>query len=180
MNCGKAQLRIQAMADGELTGWRARRLDRHLLRCDRCAAELAFTERVKRFFTEHRNDLSHLVSAGADSPEFFWSQVRRRLGESESKGILNPSANPWVGLPRYGRAGFVMAVTAAVVMFLGVTLLWESGRLESVEWGPSEVSDVKTPFSNTHHLTYIAGDSGTTFIWIYGLPTESEEEETEL
>lgn len=192
MNCGRAQFWIQALADGELNHWRTRRLERHLLGCSACASQLATVQWMKRILERNREEIVCSLETQVGEREFFWQQVWRQLqaglplpgktlpNAGDTVKIPRLFSDAWAWLPWYGRVSFVAVMTVALVAFLGATLFWGNNQIESLAYGPSEVSDIQTPYSNSHPLTYIFGDAGITMIWIYGLPPEFEEEENEL
>ena len=168
MNCERAQLWIQGLVDRELSGWREWRLRRHLAHCDACLRTLAESSAAHQKLVAVRDDVARALDAGMES-DFFWSQVRRRLNAA---GV---SASPrWV--PTWSMA----AATGVAVLVVSLVTMWQNDRALSEPRGTTEVGNIQTPLSNTSHMTFISGESGTTFIIISGLPTELEEEEEEL
>ena len=176
MNCEKTQRWMQALVDDELNGWSGWRLRRHLVRCESCTQDLATIVRLRKNLAAHRVTIVADVAGEAGEKLFFWSQVRRRLNAEASDSPSHPAAtetpSPW-----FGRAGFVVTTTLAMTLLLIATLRWQGRPGDEMRMVQTEIGDVETPFSNTHHMTYISAESGNTFIWIYGLPTELEDEE---
>lgn len=169
MNCGQAKLWVQALADGELHGWRAWRLRRHVARCDGCAGELATAARLKTALASQRTLIDAAVASGAEETVFFWAQLRRRIQAQGKAGRVTPSG-VWI----FRREGRLVAAAVAVVFLLAFTLRWQTERAVALAGAASEITDIETPFSNSHAVTYISAESGATFVWIYGLPPEFE------
>jgi anti-sigma factor RsiW len=131
MRCFKARKWLSAYLDGELDGRRRAALEDHLMRCNRCAAELA---RSKKQWAGLAN-----VGPVPSIPSDLWGHVNQVLDEAERL--------PWYQLFR------AACVTACVALGFvsGALLSWRGPSADRVrpETSVSEKMLVAEAFDKT-------------------------------
>jgi anti-sigma factor RsiW len=183
---------INALVDGELKGVRRLLVERHLRRCALCAAEYRHLHHVREMLAA--NPLNAEMS---DSPEFFWSKVKRGIQSREVETVEVPASQPglldWLGAHRVAIAS-VVTIGAAVcaitlisqvrhtmaprplvmanvppptVINQGVTAPVNN---ESEEAAQPTVEHVATALPETVATTVDTKDKDVTVIWVSGLP----------
>jgi hypothetical protein len=163
---------ISALLDGELKGLRRWLVQRHVGRCATCAVEYRHLRHVRQMLAANP-----VIPSMSDSPEFFWSKVKRDIqtqaGRTESIPTPQLGWLDWLGQHRYAFAsvGAVIVVTIGVVLALNahgptpdpVTNLAANAPLATVE-------RVETDLPNASATAFEAKDAGATVIWVTGLP----------
>ena len=71
---------VGALADGELRGLRRWLVNRHVQRCPVCAADFRAQRQVRQVLAASRVDVRM-----SDSPEFFWSKVKRDIARARTR-----------------------------------------------------------------------------------------------
>jgi anti-sigma factor RsiW len=123
---GDLLLKVQAWVDGELPADEARQVE-SLVATDQQAAALAGELRLTRSFLRG-NELEAKVP---DSPEFYWSQIRRAIERAETAdaapGPQVAGISLWTALRRFmvpaSGLALVMLVAALSVKYFGPTSL---------------------------------------------------------
>ena len=150
---------ISALVDGELRGWRKRRVERHLRECLVCDAEYRNLVHVRALLAANppRAELN-------DSAEFFWSKVKRDIERHGLAPVTAPAArwSPWEWVTGHA---FALATAAAIMLVLLVGGLFLPRPLR----GPTVVQ-VATALPDTVATPLEPDDEGTTTIWLSGLP----------
>jgi anti-sigma factor RsiW len=161
---------ISALVDGELTGFRRWLTQRHLNRCALCAAEYRHLVHVRQMLAANP-----AISPMSDSPEFFWSKVKReiRAREGQTAHIPMPtlSLSDWLGQHRYAFA----AVVTALVVVVGLTFAARAPRP-----APAPVVIIQIPVTTVEHASTLipntvataieTKDAEPAVIWVSGLP----------
>lgn len=116
--CERVRARLPRLVDGTLPGWRRRLVERHVARCEGCAAELERQRAVGE-------GLRHLgeVSAGTrpDPPEELLTAILERVND--------PSIRERVARPARGAVSGArpeLSVAAVLVSLLLVYLVWRA------------------------------------------------------
>jgi hypothetical protein len=106
---------LSGYVDGQLTADERQRAERHLAECAACRAEVEALRELQEALREVK--LSQTMEV---TPEFFWSQVRRRLEQQEARETAVTAAGRGIwgaGLwPRLVLAG----IAALVVIGMGI------------------------------------------------------------
>jgi anti-sigma factor RsiW len=164
---------ISALVDGELKGLRRWLIQRHVSRCTMCAAEYRHLLHVRKMLAE--NPVSRTMS---DSPEFFWSKVKREIQarEGQTADIPMPSLSltDWLGRHRYAFASVVTTLVAVV----GLTIALQAPRTPSrrsiadpiLPQPVATVEHASTLIPNTVATTIQTKDAEPAVIWVSGLP----------
>src|SRR5712671_5700188 len=161
---------ISALVDGELKGLRRWLVQRHVTRCAACAAEYRHFQHVRELLAANP-----VTSTMSDSPEFFWSKVKREIQAREGQTVNVPvpalGLADWLGQNRFALAS---AVTALIVV-VGLMFAMRTPR-----HAPSPVVIIQPPLATVEHAsTFIANTVATTIeateaepavIWVSGLP----------
>jgi anti-sigma factor RsiW len=163
---------ISALLDGELRGIRRWLVKRHLGRCAICAAEY-------RRFHHVRDMLATNPPAPqmSDSPEFFWSKVRREIETRDQESRIEPmprlTASDWFGQHGYALATAVVALVAA----LGVLWVKQPNRPKPVSapvvvvrGNVTTVEHVATVLAHTVATPVEGDEASVAVIWVSGLP----------
>ena len=113
--CRRVQAWLPALVDGSLATWKQRLADRHVARCERCAAELERQEELAA-------GLQELGSRGRvqeqhDPPDELLESILERAYDPGVRGRL---AVPARGAVSGARPGYSLA---AVMLLLGVAYL---------------------------------------------------------
>jgi anti-sigma factor RsiW len=161
---------ISGLVDGELTGWQRWRVQRHVSRCAPCAAEYRHLVHVRKMLAQNP-----VTAPMSDSPEFFWSKVKREIQarEGQSAAVSRPvsSLSAWLGQHRYA---FVAVVTTLVVA-VGAGIARRAPRQTSAP-GPivptpvATVEHASTLIPNTVATSIQSESSDSAVIWVSGLP----------
>jgi anti-sigma factor RsiW len=185
---------MSALIDGELKGLRRMSVLRHVRHCPLCAADYRHLRHVHKMLRA----CPPQVQMG-DSPEFFWSRVKREIEHRGNEQVEIPA-------PKLSVVDWIMqhqaaVATATVVLIASLTTLWafQSRRPESLavthkEESPAQVlvvqtsherplnsestvaamltrvQKVSTTIPNTVATPLDASDSDVTVIWVSGLP----------
>jgi anti-sigma factor RsiW len=151
-----AQLKLQALLDGELPEAEASEATDWLAR-DREAAAL---------LEELRN--THTALAGfeaelrlPESREFFWSKVEREIQRLETPAPKRDPVPLFVWLRRW----LVPASAVAVVLIAGLVLTRPSGY--------TTAAGIETALADAGAFTYHDYSAGTTLVWL-SYPAENE------
>lgn len=150
---------VSALIDGELKGLRLWLAKRHVGSCPICAAEFRQIQRMRELLAA--NPVQPKMS---DSPEFFWSKVKRDIQANASQRMNVPvprlSLADWIDQRRevlIGSASAAVAVLAVVVVIsLPRTATQRMANLHTV-----------IPHASA---TEFDADDDTTVIWVTGLP----------
>jgi anti-sigma factor RsiW len=155
----KAQLKLQALLDGELPEAEAREATNWLAR-DREAAAL---------LEELRNTRAALAGFEAEvrlpeSREFFWSKIEREIQRLET-----PAPKP-ARLPLWAlfRRLLVPASAVAVVFIAGVVLTRPTGPAVRTAGAA-----IETALADSGAFTYRDYSAGTTLVWL-SYPADNE------
>jgi anti-sigma factor RsiW len=154
-----AQLKLQALLDGELPEAEAKEATNWLAR-DREAAAL---------LEELRN--THAALAGfeaqvrlPESREFFWSKIQREIQRLET-----PTPTPTlVSLFGWCRRWLVPASAVAMVLTAGLVLTRPTGPL-----GHTTAAEIETALADARAFTYRDYSAGTTLVWL-SYPADNE------
>jgi anti-sigma factor RsiW len=161
---------ISALVDGELKGLRRWFIQRHVSRCAPCAAEYRHLVHVRKMLAE--NPVTPTMS---DSPEFFWSKVKREIQAREGQTADIPvpalSLSDWLGQHRYAFA----AVVTTLVAVVGSTIALRVPRPTSppiaiIQVPAATVEHASTLIPNTVATTIDAKGTDPAVIWVSGLP----------
>ncbi len=161
---------ISALVDGELKGLRRWLIRRHVSRCAPCAAEYRHLVHVRQMLAA--NPVTPPMS---DSPEFFWSKVKREIqareGQTADVPMPAPSVSDWLGQHRFAFASAV----AALVAIVGLVFVLRSARqpAQTLAIVPTVVTTVEhtaTLIPNTVATPLEATDDQPAVIWVTGLP----------
>jgi len=164
---------IGALLDGELRGVRRWLVERHLHRCAICAAEYRHLRHVRDMLAA--NPRAFTMS---DSPELFWSKVKReieaRVPQTQIAPVPEPSALAWIGQHSHAFATAVAAVVAA----LGVIWVVRTHRptkpvstpVVVVRGNAVTVERVATELRHTVATPLKGDDRSVAVIWVSGLP----------
>jgi anti-sigma factor RsiW len=154
-----AQLKLQALLDGELPEAEASEVTQWLAR-DTEAAAL-------------RDELRNTVEALAgfetgiqlpESREFFWSKVQRDIQRLETPAA-KPAPTPLAALLRR----FLIPASAVAVLFIaGVVLTRPIGQS-----GFTPAAEIETALADSGAFTYHDYSAGTTLVWLT-YPADSE------
>jgi anti-sigma factor RsiW len=161
---------ISALVDGELRGLRRWLIRRHVSRCAPCAAEYRYLVHVRQMLAA--NPVTPPMS---DSPEFFWSKVKREIEAREGQAADAPmpalGLSDWLGQHRFA---FASAVGALVVVVGLVLALQRRPQTDSptviVRPAVTTVEHAATLIPNTVATTLEATDGEPAVIWVSGLP----------
>src|SRR5262245_57053785 len=93
---GDLMLKLQAWVDGELPGDEARQVEA-LVSDNQEAAALANELRTTRGYVRG-NELAMPVP---DSPEFYWSKIRRGIERAETAEPANATSSIWTAFRRF-------------------------------------------------------------------------------
>jgi anti-sigma factor RsiW len=109
---------LSGYVDDQLTVDERARAEKHLGECAACRAELEALRELKETMREVQ--VAHTMEV---SPEFFWSQVKRRIEEEERRDAAAASrgGGAWWGELLWRRLAFA-GVAALVVVAIGVAL----------------------------------------------------------
>jgi hypothetical protein len=153
---------VSALLDGQLTGLRRWLVQRHVSRCVVCGTEYRQQQRVRKMLADNPP-----TAQMSDSAEFFWARVKRGIETAGQQTIEVPT-------PRLSFADWIQqhhsavaSATAAVVVLVG-GVLWVTEPDSPVAL--AMVEDVTTTLPDTAATAYTTSDTGTSVIWVSGLP----------
>ena len=154
-----AQLKLQALLDGELPEAEAREVTTRLAG-DREAAGLQ---------EELRNTRQALAGFEAGIPlpesrEFFWSKVEREIQRLETPPPTAAKASYWTLFHRF----LVSASAVAVVLVGALVLIRPAGMSTS-----TGTAETETALADSGAFTYRDYAAGTTLVWL-SYPADSE------
>jgi predicted anti-sigma-YlaC factor YlaD len=164
---------VGALLDGELKGLRRVLVQRHVDRCALCAAEYHSLHRVREMLAANS---SHAQMS--DSPEFFWSKVKREIQARGDQRVELPgpqlSAFDWPGQHRYALA----TMTATLVAVIALIWMIQARRpaptpvivTVALPIPRATVEHVSTAIPDTVATTVDTKDTDVTVIWVSGLP----------
>ena len=102
---------ISALVDGELKGVRRWLVQRHVDRCALCASESRHLLHVREMLAANLP-----ATPMSDSPEFFWSKVKREIHKREGQSADVPTASlswsDWLGRRSVALASAVASARA--------------------------------------------------------------------
>lgn len=152
---------LGAYALDALDGAEANRVELHLRECPRCRAEVA----------EHREVAALLSHGGGDAPEGVWDRIAAEIESSEltppelrlPAGVIpmerpSPPSRRTTGVRVL--AGLAAAAVLAIVAILGVALVRQGDRLDTVEQRATLDGVARSVLSdpNNHHLELASQD----------------------
>jgi len=161
---------ISALVDGELKGLRRWMVRRHVSRCAACAAEYRHFRHVREMLAA--NPVTPVMS---DSPEFFWSKVKRGIEASEGQTANVPvpvlSWSDWIGQHQFAMAS---AVTTLLVAG-GLALMLRpsptpAGRVAIIQPPVATIEHASTLIQDSVATSFDSTDSEPAVIWVSGLP----------
>jgi anti-sigma factor RsiW len=165
---------LSALLDRELRGVRHWVVMRHLRRCPICATEYRHLRHVRSMLAANRP-----VDAMSDSPEFFWSKVKREIEACDRQTQVEPrlglSILDWIAQHSHA---FATAV-AALVAVLGIVWVLSTHRSKPVSSSApvvvmrgsvATVEHVATALKHTVATPVQGDDSNVAVIWVSGLP----------
>jgi hypothetical protein len=163
---------VTGLLDGELKGRRLRLAKRHINSCPVCGLEYRHQQHVRRLLQANPPAV-----AMSDSPEFFWSKVKKEIQQRGEESVEVP-------LPRLARADwfrqyqFTMATAAALVVAASGAVWFmqtvrhapEMTASAAAPAGFAQVDELKTPVPHSTATSFDSEDAGVTVIWVTGLP----------
>jgi anti-sigma factor RsiW len=162
---------ISALVDDELHGWRRRWVEHHLRKCVACDAEYRHLRHVRTMLAGNLPQ-----PAMSDSPEFFWSKVKREI---ERRGPAEVEAP----LPRLTLADWLgqhapaLATATAIVALAVSAAVWmpRPGPVVAEHKVPAPtVMKVATAIPDTAATPLEPKGKDVTVIWTDGLPWTSD------
>lgn len=179
---------LVALADGELRGWRRRRVERHAQVCPVCAAEYRQQRHVGEWLRKNPQPV-----AMRESAEFFWSKVRgeiqRQAPPPAELPVPRPALVDWAVQHRLQMA----AVVAALLVAVG--LVWVAGsaapgakmvaaaqpglkKLPTMEiQAVARVEQARAPVENAVATVLPTEQADIAVVWISGLPWTKDMDE---
>jgi hypothetical protein len=160
---------LTGLLDGELRGIRRWLAERHVRSCPLCATEYRRQRHVRQMLQANQPDV-HM----SDSPEFFWSKVKREIKRRGEEEIKVPTPRlAWFDW--FLRHQFTMATaTAGVMATLGVMWLMQTPTRplanNASATSIAKVEQLKTAIPNTTATAVDSQDTQVTVIWVSGLP----------
>ena len=159
-----AQLKLQALLDGELSEAKASEVTESLAREREAAALLQ----------ELRNTRAALAGFETgiqlpESREFFWSKVQREIERLETPAP-KPAATPLFALLRR----FLVPASAIAVLVISVLVLNRPAR----PGGLTPAAEIETALADSGAFTYRDYSAGTTLVWLsYPADTEAVDDD---
>ena len=155
----KAQLKLQALLDGELPEGEASAVTKWVAE-DREAAAL---------LEELRNTRGALAGFDAEvrlpeSREFFWSKIQREIQRLETPAPKPVRVSYFTLVRRF----LVPASAVAVVLIAGLMLIPPAGST-----GRTIATEMETALADSGAFTYRDYSAGTTLVWL-SYPAEDE------
>ena len=163
---------LTGLLDGELRGIRRWLVERHVRSCPLCASEYRRQRHVRQML--QANPLTPQMS---DSPEFFWSKVKREIKRRGDDPVKVPvpklALSDWL----LHHPFTVATATAAVMATVGVIWLMQTPTRPIAKTTPAtmpasfaKVEQLKTAIPNTTATAVDSQDAQVTVIWVSGLP----------
>ena len=164
---------LSALLDRELRGVRRWLVMRHLRRCPICAAEYRHLRHVRNMLAANQP-----ADAMSDSPEFFWSKVKREIEARGRQTQVGPTLglNAFDWISQHSHA-FAIAV-AALVAVLGTLWVLRTHRPKPVtasapvvvmRGSVATIEHVTTTLKHTVATPVQEDDSNVAVIWVSGL-----------
>jgi anti-sigma factor RsiW len=152
----QTQLKVQAYLDGELSAGEARAVE-ELLRSDAAAQELHQELRIARSFLAG-NELERKLP---ESPEFYWSNIRRQIERAESApdGLSEPTPTPW-----WSRFLAPAGVLGALAVF--VALVLRSPQDGGAFLALDDSHEIETPLEETSSFSFRSEAAAMTVVWV--------------
>jgi len=164
---------LTGLLDGELRGIRRWLVVQHVRACPLCASEYRRQRHVRRLLQANPP-----TAQMSDTPEFFWSKVRREIKRRGEEPVKVPV--PRLALPDWLlRHQFTVAtVAAAVVATVSVIWLMQTPPRPPAHHAVratrpasfAQVEKLKTVIPNTTATAVESPDAQVTVIWVSGLP----------
>jgi anti-sigma factor RsiW len=154
-----AQLKLQALLDGELPEAEASETTQWLARDQEAAALLEELRNTHAALSGFKDEVRL-----PESREFFWSKIEREIQR------LERPAPPPVPVPVFAwlRRWLVPASAVAVVLIAGLVLTRPTGPL-----GHATAAEFETALSDAKAFTYRDYSAGTTLVWL-SYPADNE------
>jgi anti-sigma factor RsiW len=164
---------ISALVDGELRGLRRWLVHRHVGECALCAAEYRRLVHVRQLLAT--NPVTPVMS---DSPEFFWSKIRRDIEAQAGQTAQVPTPHLTWSDWLFRHQTSLVGATAAVVAVIGLTVAVRTYRPAGGDLaqpirpqGPAAtVAQLTTTLPDTVATAFDEADEEVTVIWVSGLP----------
>ena len=161
---------INALLDGELTGIRRWLTQRHLNRCAVCAAEYRHLHHVREMLAANQP-----AASMSDSPDFFWSKVKREIQAREGRTVDVPvptlNLSDWLGQHQFALASVLTTVVAVVVLAIALRPPRAATAPVAIIQPPvATVEHSSTLIPNTVATTIEATEAEPAVIWVSGLP----------
>lgn len=157
----EAQLKLQAYADGELTGPEARNMADLLARDADARALLAELRHTREALTGYEAEIKL-----PESREFYWSKIERGIHRLEPAETPREETSWWAGWRRlFVPAGALAALVILVV--LAVPALHGPRATASIS------AETEFALADSGAFTYHDYANGTTLVWL-GYPAEGE------
>ena len=160
---------ISALLDGELTGLRRWLTQRHVNRCAACAAEYRRLYQVREMLAANQP-----VVQMSDSPEFFWSKVKREIQAREGRTADVPvptlSLSDWLGQHQFALVSVVSTVVVVVALSFALRPLPARVTVQIIQPPVATVEHSSTLIPNTVATTIEATEAEPAVIWVSGLP----------
>ncbi len=161
---------VSALVDGELKGLRHWLIQRHVNRCAPCAAEYRHLHHVREMLAANP-----VTPKMGDSPEFFWSKVKREIQAREGQTATVPmpalSMADWLGQRQFALASVVTTLVAVTGLIFALQSSHNtSGPVVIIQPPVATVEHASTFIPNTVATTIEATDSEPAVIWVSGLP----------
>lgn len=157
---------ISGLLDGQIKWPRRWFIARHLRVCPLCAAEYRRERHVRQMLQAHLP-----TSSMTDTPEFFWSKVKKEINRRGNETISAPLPTL---IPRDWLGEHVMVLAsgaAALAIAIGVAWTSFSSRPHSMtQSGHAIVERVTTAIPNTVATVLEPSGTDVTVIWVSGLP----------
>lgn len=157
-------LKLQAYADGELSGWEAREV----------ADLLAKDADARALLAELKNTSSALAGFEAEiklpeSREFYWSKIEREIRRLETSPPPRPETSPFVAWRRF----LVPAGALAALVIAGFLAFPQFHRPRVTATAEAEFA-----LADSQAFTYHDYANGTTLVWL-SYPAENEFTDTD-
>ena len=160
---GDLMLKVQAWVDGELPGEEARQVE-ILVSGNKEAAALVSELRMTRGFLQG-NETALKVP---DSPEFYWSKIRREIERLDASGqsVPAPSSALWAALRRFmvPASGLALVMIVAALSFKYFSPTTFEDQMVEVENLSEEMSsmDFRSQVGNMFVVVLRSKDQGNT------------------
>jgi anti-sigma factor RsiW len=155
----KAQLKLQALLDGELPEGEASAVTKWVAEDCEAAALLEELRNTRGALAEFEAEVRL-----PESREFFWSKVEREIQRLETPAPKPARESYWALVRRF----LVPASAVAVVLLAGLMLIRPAGST-----GRSVATDIETALADSGAFTYRDYSAGTTLVWL-SYPADNE------